>query len=187
MKYISRSIPDLLKVSKRMLILRGIVLLLLGVSMFYKPLFTLWYLTVAIGILVIIDGIAALAATLRGKNQLRSIMIIDAIFLIMLGFFAVISPLMMDVIWIMLIGIWEILSGLQSIFLREESNAPRLTLTSGIISIIIGIFFLAAPSAGVMGITWLIALFLLAAAAVCFFTAWKISRVTVDLSVLEDM
>ena len=114
-------------------------------------------------------------------------MIIDAIFLIMLGFFAVISPLMMDVIWIMLIGIWEILSGLQSIFLREESNAPRLTLTSGIISIIIGIFFLAAPSAGVMGITWLIALFLLAAAAVCFFTAWKISRVTVDLSVLEDM
>ena len=162
------------KMSKNMLFLRGIIMLILGICIFFKPAFTLWWLTILLGALVLFDGVLTMFASLKIKSEVKSIMIADAIFMILLGFFALISPLLMDLIWIMLIGIWEILTGLQSIFMRRESDNLLLSTISGVISVVIGLFFLALPAVGMMTLFWLVGIALIIAAIVCFYSVWKL-------------
>lgn len=161
------------KASKQMIFLRGIIMLLLGIGIFFKPAYSLWWITMLVGALVIIDGALTLYSSLRIRHEVRVIMIVDAIFLILLGIFAIISPLLMDVVWVMLIGIWEILTGLQSIFMRRKPDQCIMPMISGIISVLIGLFFLALPIAGLLTLSWLIGIVLIAGAVSCFITVWR--------------
>ncbi len=174
MDTIQKQLNSILKMTRGMLIFRALIMLLIGIFMIFAPLQTLWWMTICIGAFVLVDGVMLLSASLQTQDELRGMMLINAVLLIMLGIFSLISPLIMDMVWVMLLGIWQLLSGLQYLFLRQHARHTFFTLTTGILSVLAGLFFLLLPFGGLLAATWLIAIVLLTSAVLSFITAFKL-------------
>ena len=58
--------------------------------------------------------------------------------------------------------------------MRRESDNLLLSTVSGVISVVIGLFFLALPAVGMMALFWLVGIALIIAAVVCFYSVWKL-------------
>lgn len=174
MNTIQNQLNSILRMSKGMIIFRSAIMLLIGICMIFAPLQTLWWMTICIGAIVLIDGIMILAASLQSQDELRGVMLINSALLIILGIFSLFSPLMMDMVWVMLLGIWQLLSGLQYLFLRKRARHTFFTLMTGILSVLAGLFFLFVPFGGLLAATWLIAIILIVSAVLTLITAFKL-------------
>lgn len=174
MNTIQNQLNSILRMSKGMIIFRSAIMLLIGICMIFAPLQTLWWMTICIGAIVLIDGIIILAASLQSQDELRGVMLINSALLIILGIFSLFSPLMMDMVWVMLLGIWQLLSGLQYLFLRKRARHTFFTLMTGILSVLAGLFFLFVPFGGLLAATWLIAIILIVSAVLTMITAFKL-------------
>ena len=174
MNTIQNQLNSILRMSKGMIIFRSAIMLLIGICMIFAPLQTLWWMTICIGAIVLIDGIMILAASLQSQDELRGVMLINSALLIILGIFSLFSPLMMDMVWVMLLGIWQLLSGLQYLFLRKRARHTFFTLMTGILSVLAGLFFLFVPFGGLLAATWLIAIILIVSAVLTMITAFKL-------------
>ena len=174
MNTIQNQLNSILRMSKGMIIFRSAVMLLIGICMIFEPLQTLWWMTICIGAIVLIDGIMILAASLQSQDELRGVMLVNSALLIMLGILSLFAPLMMDMVWVMLLGIWQLLSGLQYLFLRKRSRHTFFTLVTGILSVLAGLFFLFVPFGGLLAATWLIAVILIVSAVLTVITAFKL-------------
>lgn len=174
MNDIQSQINTIFRMTRGMTIFRAVIMLIIGIAMLFAPLQTLWWMTIVIGLIVMVDGIAILSGALQSDDELRNVMVVNAILLIILGIFSLSAPLMMDMIWVMLLGIWQLLSGLQYLFLRKRSRHTFFTLTNGVISVLAGLFFLFLPFGGLLAATWLIAIVLIASSVMNFFTAFKL-------------
>ena len=174
MNSIQYQLNSIFRMTKGMTIFRAIVMLIIGIAMFFAPLQTLWWMTIVIGAIVMVDGIALFSGAMQSDDELRSVMMVNAILLIILGIFSLSAPLMMDMIWVMLLGIWQLLAGLQYLFLQKKSRHTLFTLTNGILSILAGLFFLFMPFGGLLAATWLIAIVLIISSIMNFFTAFKL-------------
>lgn len=174
MNTIQNQINKIMRMTKGMIIFRAIVMLAIGVAMFFAPLPTLWWMTIVIGGIVMADGIILLSNAIQSDDELRSVTIVNAILMIILGIFSLSAPLLMDMIWVMLLGIWQFLAGLQYLFLRRRAPHTLFTLTNGILSILAGLFFMFLPFGGLLAATWLIAIVLIVSSVMNFFTAFKL-------------
>ena len=174
MDTIQSQINSMFRMTRGMIIFRAAVMLIIGVCMLFAPLQTLWWMTICIGAVVLVDGIMILSASLRSRDELRGAMLVNAVLLIILGLFSLISPLIMDMIWVMMLGIWQLLSGLQYLFLRKRAHHTLFTLMTGILSVLAGLFFLFVPFGGLLAATWLIAIILLISAVLSLMTAFKL-------------
>ncbi len=174
MNTIQNQIDTIFRMTRGMIIFRAIVMLIIGAAMFFAPLQTLWWMTIIIGAIVMADGIILLSDAIQSDDELRGVMIVNAILLIILGIFSLSAPLMMDMIWVMLLGIWQFLAGLQYLFLRRKTRHTMFTLTNGILSILAGLFFLFLPFGGLLAATWLIAIVLIVSSVMNFLTAFKL-------------
>ena len=173
MKEVAAEFKELFAVSRSMLILRGLIFLLLGVFLFFRPVATLWWLTLCVGAVVLVDGIMMFAASFRHSGSRRGLMIADSVFLVLLGIFALSSPFIADVLWVVFVGLWQILSGIQAFFLKDGESRSWL-IFSGILSVLLGIFFILAPFAGLLTLSWLLALALIISAFGSFAGAWDL-------------
>ena len=61
MNTIQNQINKIMRMTKGMIIFRAIVMLAIGVAMFFAPLPTLWWMTIVIGGIVMADGIILLS------------------------------------------------------------------------------------------------------------------------------
>ena len=174
MDTIQNQLNSILKMTRGMIIFRAVIMMIIGVCMIFAPLQTLWWMTICIGAIVLIDGVMLLSASLQSKSELQGVMLINAALLIILGVFSLISPLIMDMVWVMMLGIWQLLSGLQYLFLRRLARHTFFTLVTGILSVLAGLFFLLLPFGGLLAATWLIAIVLLTSSAMNFVTAFKL-------------
>ena len=174
MDTIQNQLNSILKMTRGMIIFRAMIMLIIGVCMIFAPLQTLWWMTICIGAIVLIDGVMLLSASLQSENELQGVMLINAALLIILGVFSLISPLIMDMVWVMMLGIWQLLAGLQYLFLRKRTRHTFLTLVTGILSVLAGLFFLLLPFGGLLAATWLIAIVLLTSSVMNFVTAFKL-------------
>ena len=174
MDTIQNQLNSILKMTRGMIIFRAMIMLIIGVCMIFAPLQTLWWMTICIGAIVLIDGVMLLSASLQSKNELQGVMLINAALLIILGVFSLISPLIMDMVWVMMLGIWQLLAGLQYLFLHKRTRHTFFTLVTGILSVLAGLFFLLLPFGGLLAATWLIAIVLLTSSAMNFVTAFKL-------------
>ena len=171
---IQTQVARIFNMTRSMLFFRGIIMLILGIFIFIAPLQTLWWMTICLGAVVLVDGIMMLSASLQSRGDLKGIMAINASLLIILGIFSLLSPLMMDMLWIMLLGIWQFLAGLQYLFLRKGSRHSAFTLLNGIVTALAGIFFMFLPFAGLLAASWLIGAVLLTSAFLSFVSGWKL-------------
>ena len=175
MNNISNQLNRIFKMTRWMMILRAIIMFICGGCMFFAPLPTLWWMTVCIGTIVLIDGVIMLYSALQSEDyELRGTLTVNAVLLILLGLFSLVSPFLMDMVWVMLIGVWQLLAGLQYLFLRKHLKHTFFTLLNGILSVLAGLFFLLLPFGGLLATSWLIAGVLIASAILALAGAFKL-------------
>jgi len=127
----------------RNLILRGIVEMIIGITLMLVPLEAFRVMTIAIGILLIVDGVVAALFALRTSGSDRNWTVVNAFVLLIVGVVTVCSPLLMDKLWMIALGIWQIASVLTSFF---NGGWRRLwSVLSGVLSLVVGIIFIVLP------------------------------------------
>ena len=134
----------------RNLMLRGLIELVIGILLLCKPVSTIKWLTIIIGLLLILDGLLMFASYLRTKGAGSDWMIVNAIALVALGAVTVSSPLMMDYLWIIMLGAWHIVSAVNE--LAGGGWRRLLGIASCVLSLIIGVIFIMLPFVGLQAL-----------------------------------
>jgi len=160
------------------LIWRGIVMLVFSVLLLVAPIRSIITLTVIIGAFLVSGGVWAFITAFRsGGAGSRELMIFNAAALTLLGLFSVVFPGRADVFWVLVVGFYQIFSGVQAFFCRGSRAAT--VWISGVISIVVGLVLISAPWAGLMTLTWLLALLLFAASLLTIITGIKLRQIGV--------
>ena len=146
-----------------MLLIRGVFAILFGLLAYAWPGLTLIVLIVLYGIHALIDGVIALSAatTNRGVSGRTGFLIFAGLLDIAFGLIAFFWPGETAIILIVIIGTWAIVRGIFEIIaaiqLRKQVANEWLWIVGGVLSVIFGLFVIAAPGTGALALVWVIA------------------------------
>ena len=131
----------------RNLIFRGILEITVGLLLLFSPERTIKILTIAIGVLLILDGVVLFLSSLRSRSSGNRWKVINATALVLFGVMIIFSPLLMDHLWIIVLGVWLIVSAINEFF---GGGWRRIWgIISCILSLIVGIIFILMPFASI--------------------------------------
>lgn len=153
--------------------LRGVLALLLGVAAVIFPLSAIFAFTMIFAVYAFVDGIAALAAGIRGAqaHERWGALIFQGFVGILVGIIFFVMPIIAAVTYaylsIAMLAFWSIITGLLEIAaavrLQREIEGEWLLGLSGAISLMLGlgilVLVLPYPAATLLSAAWLIAIF----------------------------
>jgi uncharacterized membrane protein HdeD (DUF308 family) len=148
-----------------LILFRGIIALLFGIMALISVEFTLLFLVYLFGAYVLIDGILAIIVSLQERKSSRAWLIVFLIGAvgIIIGVLSFIHPGNVALLIFYLVALWLIIAGFFSIisaFMRAIGT-EWLAIIGGILSIIIGVIFLLHPTSSILSIVWLLGVFAL--------------------------
>jgi uncharacterized membrane protein HdeD (DUF308 family) len=145
-----------------MVVLRGLLAVLFGLTAFIWPGLTWLTLVFLFGIYAVVDGVIAVATGLRHtKDSSRWwIFLIEGLVSIAAGVLAFLQPGLTSFVLVAVIAAWAIITGILEIaaairLRREITNEWALGL-GGLLSIALGVFLFLQPLAGGLAIIWTI-------------------------------
>lgn len=144
------------------LLIRGLIFLLIGLVGLFHPVGGMAAITVILGIFLLLDAMGALFLSIACRlffGILRSILLCAS------GIVMMIRPVEADVLIAVVLGVWLVLTGFGQLLSARVSPSRAILSGGGILSILIGILLVAAPFAGLMAFSWLIALLFLISGA----------------------
>jgi uncharacterized membrane protein HdeD (DUF308 family) len=145
--------------------LRGVVSILFGVVALFLPFATLAVLVIFFGAYMFVDGAFALFSAIRFRHEREKWvpLLIEGLVGLAVGAVAFAYPgitalagLFTLAFWALVTGILEIVAGIR---LRRDPAAAKtelMLILSGVLSIVLGIFFVAMPIAGLLASVWVI-------------------------------
>lgn len=145
--------------------LRGLCALIFGVLTLALPGVTLALLVIVWGAYALVDGVLALAAGLRMRDNGKPLWSLVVVGLLGMGagiatFF---WPGLTALTLILIIGTWAIAIGLLQIIaavrLRKHIRGEWLHALSGLLSVVFGLAVVLRPGAGALAFAWLIGWF----------------------------
>ncbi len=139
--------------SRKMLIFRGVLLILLGILVFSNLPQILKCITMIAGVLLLVDGIFNLAGILAERKYTFP-GILSAAVLIVFGIVLLKRPLVFDTFLLMFIGAWILFSGIQEVLFGLGTKNIPASMLSGILSCIVGGVFFATPWLGLASYGW---------------------------------
>ena len=143
-----------------MLVVRGVVAIVFGVSILSFPLIALASLVFLWGAYALIDGVVAVLDGLRGRHWFvvveGGISIIACVITFMIPEITVTILLYIIAFRTIAMGTFQIFSALR---LRKEIAGEFWIGLSGFISILLGVFLIASPEAGILTLLWLLAFY----------------------------
>ena len=163
-----------------MTLLRGLFWILLGVSIFANPGISLVALTVALGVVMFIDGIINVANAFSGREQHDDwwVLLLVGLAGIGIGILTFRNPGITALAVIFYVAIWAIATGLLEIVaavrLRKQIEGEIWLALAGIASVIFGVWLVARPGAGALALLWLIAIYAIAFGALLLLLAFKV-------------
>ena len=147
------------------IVLRGVCAVLFGVFAFAWPGKTLAILVLFYGAYALVEGVLAVAWALMGRREgpFPWGVLLSGLAGVAIGVVAFMSPAVTALALLYLIAIWAILRGVFEIVgafhLRKELDNEWLLALSGVLSVLLGIFLIAAPGAGALAVLWWIGAF----------------------------
>lgn len=150
-----------------LVVLRGILAILFGLTAFVWPDITWVVLIMMFGIYTLLDGLAAVGTGLsRAKESPRWWAFLgEGLVGIAVAVVALIWPQLTGLILVLVIAGWAVLTGILEIIaairLRHEINNEWLLALGGIVSIALGVFLFLRPFAGGIAIIWTVAAYAL--------------------------
>ena len=140
------------------MLLRGIVAILFGVIAFLWPGLTLASLVLLVGVAFLSDGIASVAAGLRGRFWQSTLIGVVSILAGLATFFSpgltAMALLYVIAFWAIVRGVFEILAAIE---FRKVIEGEVLLGLAGLLSIAFGVFIILNPGAGALSIVWMLA------------------------------
>ena len=146
--------------TRPVLLLRGLVLLVLGVCGLYNPVFILTLLTMVIGGVLLLFAVAAFLMAWRSGRGSTALLLLFVL-LGAVGIGLLIRPLLFDMILMVAFGIWLLVAGLWSIVSVQKRFGQLILPMPGLVAALIGILLIVAPFFGVAAVSWTIALLML--------------------------
>ena len=156
------------------LLIKGIMMIILGVIMLVFTFSSILALDYLFGIVLIVLGIQLLTSgsTFLGEYKRTWWVILLGILAIIIGIFAFVFPAMMTLYIVYLIAITSFISGFTALALAISDKCGlanrALVAVSGVLGIILGILFIIPPFVGAFGIVQVTGFFLLAFGILAF-------------------
>jgi uncharacterized membrane protein HdeD (DUF308 family) len=147
-----------------LVLLRGLAAIAFGLIALASPGITLIALMVIYGAYALADGIVALiAACVGGAIAPRWWLVFIGLLGIAAGLYTLVYPGIAALVILNILAIWCIIRGVFEIVgairLRKEIDNEWMLAMSGILSVLVGIFLLARPVAGVVALIWALGIF----------------------------
>jgi uncharacterized membrane protein HdeD (DUF308 family) len=149
-------------------VLRGVAAVLFGILAFAWPGITLAVLVIVWGAYALADGVLALVAAYRVRDQGKPFwsLVIVGLLGIAAGIVTFIWPGMTALLLLMFIAAWAVVMGIfqivAAIRLRKEIENEWLLGLSGVLSVLFGVIMFAQPGAGALAVIWVIAAYAIA-------------------------
>jgi uncharacterized membrane protein HdeD (DUF308 family) len=148
-----------------LILFRGIIALLFGLMALISVEFTLLFLVYLFGAYILIDGILAIIVSLQERKSTRAWLVVFLIGIvgIVIGVLSFIHPGNVALVIFYLVAAWLIIAGFFGVIsaLLRASGTEWLSIVGGVLSIIIGIVFFLHPTSSILSIVWLLGLFAL--------------------------
>ena len=160
--------------------LRGAAAILFGILALARPGITLAVLVLFWGAYALIDGVFALVAAFRIRDDNKPMwpLVLVGIIGIAAGVLTLMYPGMTAVLLLMFIAAWAIISGIfqiaAAIRLRKVISNEWMMALSGALSILFGLLLFARPGAGALAVIWTIACFAIVYGAVLLVLAFRL-------------
>jgi uncharacterized membrane protein HdeD (DUF308 family) len=164
-------------------VLRGVVAIGIGVLAFFAPGWGLLVLVALFGVWALIEGVSTFFAGLRtrGANRNWWLEVLTGIVSIAAGVIALLFPGFASGILLILIAGWAIVIGVFQVYmairLRNEIRGEFWLGLAGVAAIIFGISMFLFPTAGILGLVWLIGSFAIAFGVFLVLLGWRLRRI----------
>lgn len=145
--------------------LRGAVAVLFGVMAIFLPNITLAVLVIIWGAYAVADGLVAVVAAWRVRDQGRPFwaLLIIGLLGIGAGVVTLMWPAITAIALLLIIAAWAIVMGIcevvAAIRLRREIQGEWLLGLSGLVSLALGLFLIVQPGAGALALIWVIGIY----------------------------
>lgn len=147
------------------LLLRGIAAVLFGLAALLWPGLTLYVLVIFFGAYVLVDGVFAIAAGIRGSGGRAWLLLAEGVLGVLAGLVALFWPGISALVLLYVIAAWAIFTGIlkmvMAISLRREIENEWLMILSGVLSVVFGVVLGALPGVGLLSLVWLVGIYAL--------------------------
>ena len=170
------------------ILVRGIILVLLGIAMFAWPKATLLVFVVLFAAYLFVDGIMAIfqGFSQRRDGEPSGWSFAQGVLAILFGIAVLVWPDTIGKVIIYIIAIWAILAGIGGIAGGFRMKAVPGSgwgwfLTWGILALVFGIALIANPAAGILSILWLVAIWAIISGIVFIVASFFFRKVGNDI------
>jgi uncharacterized membrane protein HdeD (DUF308 family) len=140
----------------------GVLSIIAGVIVLIKPSNSLATIAVVVGIFVLIEGIFALISSLSHDTENRGLTAILGVLSLVVGIFLIRHPVHGVTVVAMFVGIWLIVMGSLRLVLAFETVGHRgWRITVAIVEIVAGIVIVASPNIGIATLAILVGISLI--------------------------
>lgn len=147
------------------LLIRGIAAVLFGLAALFWPGITLYVLVIFFGAYVLVDGVFAIAAGIRGSGGRGWLLLAEGVLGVLAGLVALFWPGISALVLLYVIAAWAIFTGIlkvvMAISLRREIENEWLMILSGVLSVVFGVVLAALPGVGLLSLVWLVGIYAL--------------------------
>ncbi len=141
------------------LALRGVVAIVFAIIAFALPGLTLEVFVLVFAVYAIVDGVFAIIAGMRAaEHHERSWpFFLEGLLDVAAGVIIVLWPGLSLLALVIFVGVWAVMTGIALLiaaFGLRRLHGEWLLIVNGIASLLLGIFFLISPIAGVLVLAW---------------------------------
>jgi len=163
-----------------MTLLRGLFWIVFGIVILTNPGISLLSLTIALGVIMFVDGIINVANAVSGRREHDDwwVLLLVGLAGIGIGVLTFYNPQVTALAVVFYVAIWAIATGLLEIVaavrLRKQISGEIWMGLAGVASVIFGVLLVAQPGAGAITLLWLIAAYGIAFGVILLLLAFKV-------------
>jgi len=163
-----------------MTLLRGLFWILFGIVILASPGISLLTLTLALGIVMFVDGIINVVNAFSGRKEHDDwwVLLLVGLAGIGIGVLTFYNPAVTALAVVFYVAIWAVATGLLEIVaavrLRKQIQGEVWLALAGIASVVFGVLLVARPGAGALTLLWLIAVYAIAFGVMLLLLAFKV-------------
>lgn len=162
-------------------LLRGILLIILGLYALANPGMTIIILAKVIGFYLILEGVLAVWAGVTGQTESRFWTMVRGALLVLAGLIALAYPIgtsiFLATVLVCMTAIAFIASGIAEVYFaireRKQIEGEGWLILGGVLEVILGLMLVAAPLAGAKAIVWLMGLYAVIGGIALIFAAFR--------------
>lgn len=148
------------------LALRGVVAIAFGVVAFLRPGLTLEIFVLLFAVYAIVDGIFAIVGGVYAAEQHERSwpLFVEGLLDVAAGVIILLWPGLSLLVFVIFVGAWAVVTGIALLiaaFRLRRLHGEWLLVVNGLVSLLLGTYFLFFPIAGVIVLAWWIGIYAL--------------------------